>query len=158
VRLASFLPPAAIRRAASISLSAASPRPAQGGREEAARRLLERLLAAATVAALLAGLVERANRPAPGTRLVPLPVDVARDPPWRLSLLPGIGRVRAEALVRDREANGPVESLDDLDRVPGIGRRTIDALASAGAVVRGRTATATARPPPVAVVRAPPDE
>jgi predicted flap endonuclease-1-like 5' DNA nuclease len=170
VRLASFLPstailPAAIsRRAASILRDARSrrdavpPRSAEEGREEAARRLLERLLAAATVSALLAGLVERANRPTPGTRLAPLPVDVAHDPPWRLSLLPGIGRVRAEALVRDREANGPVASLDDLDRVPGIGRKTIAALTTAGAVVGGRTASAASRPPTVAVVRSPPDE
>lgn len=43
----------------------------------------------------------------------------------QLELLPGIGPSRAEAIVADRETNGPFASLTDLDRVPGIGPRTI---------------------------------
>lgn len=35
--------------------------------------------------------------------------------------LPGIGPVRARAIVADRDANGPYRSLEDLSRVPGIG-------------------------------------
>ena len=106
-------------------------------REEAARRLLERGLAAAVVVALLLPLLARhpASLPSAGALLESLPVDVAGDPPWRLSLLPGLGPVRADAVVRDREANGPVVTLADLERVPGIGPKTIDALRAHGAVV-----------------------
>ncbi len=35
--------------------------------------------------------------------------------------LPGIGPARARAIVADREANGPYQTLEDLARVPGIG-------------------------------------
>ncbi len=37
-----------------------------------------------------------------------------------LEALPGIGARRAEAIVRDRERNGPFPSLDALTRIPGI--------------------------------------
>lgn len=38
----------------------------------------------------------------------------------QLDSLPGIGRARAEAIVRDRERNGPFPSVDALTRVNGI--------------------------------------
>ena len=38
----------------------------------------------------------------------------------QLDSLPGIGSKRAEAIVRDREVNGPFPSVDALARVPGI--------------------------------------
>jgi competence protein ComEA len=65
-----------------------------------------------------------------GCALVPGPL--AADPPnrGRLSLnaatvaqldsLPGIGAKRAEAIVRDRDRNGPFPSIEALNRVPGI--------------------------------------
>lgn len=46
-----------------------------------------------------------------------------------LDLLPGIGPARAADIIADRAANGPYTSLDDLDRVPGIGAKTIAKLA-----------------------------
>ena len=39
---------------------------------------------------------------------------------FQLDSLPGIGAKRAEAIVRDRELNGPFPSVDALARVPGI--------------------------------------
>jgi len=42
-----------------------------------------------------------------------------------LQLLPGIGPSLAEQIIADRERNGPYPSADALDRVPGIGPRTI---------------------------------
>jgi competence protein ComEA len=40
--------------------------------------------------------------------------------------LVGIGKAKAEAIVQDREKNGKFKSLDDLERVKGIGRATIE--------------------------------
>lgn len=40
-----------------------------------------------------------------------------------LCTLPGVGEATAEAIVRDREANGPFSSVDDLMRVSGIGAK-----------------------------------
>ncbi len=39
----------------------------------------------------------------------------------RLALLPGIGSVTGEAIVRYRREHGPFGSLSELERVPGIG-------------------------------------
>jgi competence protein ComEA len=43
-----------------------------------------------------------------------------------LDVLPGIGDVTAERIVRFREENGPYRSVDDLIHVEGISDRTID--------------------------------
>ncbi len=45
-----------------------------------------------------------------------------------LMSLPGIGEVRAHAIVRHREQNGDYASVDDLLGVPGIGPATLDAM------------------------------
>lgn len=53
-----------------------------------------------------------------------------------LSSLPNIGEVKAAAIVKDREAKGDFETLDDLTRVKGIGSKTVEQLrdeATAGA-------------------------
>ena len=39
--------------------------------------------------------------------------------------LTGIGKSKAEAIIKDREANGPFKNADDLTRVKGIGPATI---------------------------------
>jgi competence protein ComEA len=49
----------------------------------------------------------------------------------QLDALPGIGPVTAARIVEDRAANGPFGSIDDLDRVPGIGSATIEELRAA---------------------------
>lgn len=45
-----------------------------------------------------------------------------------LQLLPNIGPTLAQNIVRDRTDNGPFESINDLDRVKGIGPKTIAGL------------------------------
>ncbi len=40
--------------------------------------------------------------------------------------LDGIGPAMANRIVADREVNGPFVSIDDLERVPGIGSGTLD--------------------------------
>lgn len=45
-----------------------------------------------------------------------------------LDELPGIGEVTAQRIVASRDEAGPFATLDDLDRVPGIGPATIESL------------------------------
>jgi competence protein ComEA len=45
-----------------------------------------------------------------------------------LAQLPGIGDVRAQAIVDDRQANGPYASVEELTRVSGIGEATVKTL------------------------------
>ena len=47
-----------------------------------------------------------------------------------LSVLPGLGPALAQRIVDDREARGPFESVDDLDRVKGIGKAIVERLRS----------------------------
>jgi competence protein ComEA len=58
----------------------------------------------------------------------PFPIDVNREGPELLELLPGIGPVKARAIVATRESGGRFETIEDLDRVPGIGPRTVERL------------------------------
>ncbi len=48
-------------------------------------------------------------------------VDINRDVCSRIRVLPGIGPVRAEAIVEYRTRHGPFRCPEDLTRVPGIG-------------------------------------
>lgn len=41
-------------------------------------------------------------------------------------VMTGIGKVKADAIVKDREANGKFKSIEDLTRVKGIGPATIE--------------------------------
>jgi competence protein ComEA len=47
-----------------------------------------------------------------------------------LETLPGIGPVRAQAIVDDREQNGLFQSVEEVTRVPGIGSATYNAIHS----------------------------
>lgn len=47
----------------------------------------------------------------------------------QLDELPGIGPALAAKIVADREENGPFSSLDDLDRVSGVGPSIVESLA-----------------------------
>ena len=42
-----------------------------------------------------------------------------------LQTIKGIGQVKAEAIVKDRQKNGKYRSIEDLARVKGIGPRTV---------------------------------
>ena len=52
-------------------------------------------------------------------------VDVNTASVEELQQLPGIGPSKAKAIVEEREKNGPFASVDDLDRVRGIGASII---------------------------------
>jgi len=55
-------------------------------------------------------------------------VDVNRATAAELQVLPGIGPALAERIIAERTAHGSFASLDELERVHGIGPRTIDRL------------------------------
>ncbi|MHC4225427.1 MAG: ComEA family DNA-binding protein [Planctomycetota bacterium] len=81
---------------------------------------------AAWQAALLAVEQLRPPRPTrPPDALVP---DVNRSPARHLLLLPGVGPVRAGAIVSERDGSGPFEGLEDLQRVRGIGPKIVEGL------------------------------
>ena len=68
---------------------------------------------------------ERAGVPvAEGERLDPNFADETE-----LRRLPGIGPTKASAIVRDRRENGPFRTLEDLERVVGLGEKTVSRLA-----------------------------
>jgi competence protein ComEA len=54
------------------------------------------------------------------------PVDVNKATEKELQTLNGIGPVKAKAIVDYRLKNGPFKSVDELDKVPGIGKATVD--------------------------------
>lgn len=45
-----------------------------------------------------------------------------------LAQFDGVGEALAQRIVDDRETNGPFQTLDDLDRVKGIGPKTLERL------------------------------
>jgi len=55
-------------------------------------------------------------------------VDLNRATRAELETVKGIGPAKAEAIIRDREKNGPFRNVDDLVRVRGFGKTTVDKL------------------------------
>lgn len=80
-------------------------------------------------AASLTGAVYSKGRvppaPAPSEAAAPQLIDVNSASSAELELLPRIGPALAARIVADRSANGPFRSLDDLQRVKGIGPITV---------------------------------
>ncbi|WP_297083825.1 ComEA family DNA-binding protein [uncultured Demequina sp.] len=49
------------------------------------------------------------------------PINLNAADPQQLQQLPGVGEVMAERIVADRDAHGPFASVDDVQRVSGVG-------------------------------------
>jgi len=64
--------------------------------------------------------------PAAGRSWPDMRLDVNSATDVELNALPGIGPRLAERVAADREANGPFESIEDLQRVRGIGPRLVE--------------------------------
>lgn len=60
--------------------------------------------------------------------VVGLPVEVNAASVAALAAIPGLGEAKARAIVEDREKNGPFVSVEELDRVKGIGPATVEVL------------------------------
>lgn len=57
-------------------------------------------------------------------------IDVNKASPMELESIPGVGPVIAQKMVVERERNGPFDSREDLERVPGMGVRLIERIGS----------------------------
>jgi len=76
-------------------------------------------------------------------------VNINTASPEQLDSLKGIGPVRAGAIVDYRRKNGPFRSVDDLQKVPGIGPAIVHDLrgeVTVGAVGKALAASAPASP------------
>ena len=66
--------------------------------------------------------------PREGEEQLPQKIDINRAEPWLLEALPGIGEVKAQAIVGYRSEHGPFKIIEDLLKVSGIGPATFEKL------------------------------
>ena len=59
---------------------------------------------------------------------LPQKIDINRAEKWLLQALPGIGDVRAQAIMDYRRQNGPFHHISELTKVEGIGTTTYEQL------------------------------
>ena len=86
---------------------------------------------------------------APGLLLAATPVNINQANAATLAKsLDGIGASKAEAIVAWREAHGPFKKADDLKRVKGIGKATIERNRSAILLADAAGAKAADEPKP----------
>lgn len=119
-------------------------KPRAKGRVPLLRRADQAVVAAVVAASLVAVATYWYMRGGTSGRLVEIEVDgvdLPRAPlvadftvdlnsaDWmELDALPNVGERLARRIVESRKTDGPFRSVDDLDRVPGIGARTVERL------------------------------
>ena len=64
--------------------------------------------------------------PREGEEQSPQKIDINRAEPWLLEALPGIGEVRAQAIMGYRNEHGLFRRIEDLLKVSGIGEGTFE--------------------------------
>lgn len=69
-------------------------------------------------------------------------VDINTASQSELETISGVGPKKAQAIIEYRKKNGPFKSADDLDKVPGFGKKTVDAVRKD--ITVGNTKAATA--------------
>lgn len=67
-------------------------------------------------------------RPMEDTLVVGLPLDLNAATASALEALPGVGPSKAAAILEERNLGGRFQSVEDLERVRGIGPKTVDEL------------------------------
>lgn len=80
-----------------------------------------------------------------GTALAAINVNTANQK--ELESIKGIGPVKAKAIIDYRAKNGPFKSIDDLDKVKGIGKKTL-------AEIRPQVSLSGPSTPPAATAKA----
>ncbi|WP_269533912.1 helix-hairpin-helix domain-containing protein [Chitinimonas sp. BJYL2] len=70
-------------------------------------------------------------------------VNINTAGPSELEALTGIGPSKAKAIVDYRQKNGAFKNVDELDKVPGIGKATVDKFRSEVTVAAGGTKSGT---------------
>jgi len=61
-----------------------------------------------------------------GKEIKPQKIDLNRAEAWLLEALPGIGEVRAQAIIDYRHQNGPFHNTNELTKIEGIGIATYE--------------------------------
>jgi competence protein ComEA len=56
----------------------------------------------------------------------PQKVDINRAEVWLLQALPGIGEVRAQAIIDYRSQNGLFKNIEDITQIPGLNQSTFE--------------------------------
>lgn len=75
------------------------------------------------------GMVSRpTDAGSPGDSSASEPVNINTAGADELDSLPGVGPATAQAIIDEREANGPFESVEDIQRVSGIGEKKFEKL------------------------------
>ena len=72
-------------------------------------------------------------------------VDVNTATEAQLEGLKGIGPAKAKTIIEYRTKNGPFKSVDDLEKVKGIGKKTLDVIRADVTVGGGAAAPAPAK-------------
>lgn len=76
-------------------------------------------------------------------------VDLNKGTQTELETVKGIGPAKAKAIIDYRTKNGPFKSVDDLDKVTGFGKKTVDKVKSE-ITVGGAPAAPAAKAAPAA--------
>jgi competence ComEA-like helix-hairpin-helix protein len=91
------------------------------GLTRANRTAILALTALLAAVCIFAWLWSGRERPLPAREEAGIRVDINSAGWEQLTLLPGIGEKTARLIVADRQANGRYTSIEDLERVKGIG-------------------------------------
>ena len=59
---------------------------------------------------------------------IPQKININRAETWLLQALPGVGEVKARAIIEYREKNGLFQDINELGKVPGFGESNLDKL------------------------------
>ncbi len=98
------------------------------------------LLAMTAIAISACVSSRRTDPPLESTQSVDLRIDM-NSATWReLSLMPCIGEVMARRIIADRKSRGPFGSVSEMQRIAGIGPRTMAEIETFGFVTDGRVA------------------
>lgn len=120
--------PEPVKSAAKPSAPAVAPvAPASESKPKASGPIVTELPAAAPVVATAPTV--SAPSAAPVAAKPPAKINVNTASQAELELLPGVGPKLAQRILDDRAKNGNYKSLKDLDRVSGIGVKTLERLA-----------------------------